>query len=217
MTSHVGWQMVLASLVLAFAIGIVIASVYTVTYHGVGYLRSFAQTIAMSALVSAFIMLAIGDDVARGLGMVGALTLVRFRTSLKDTRDLIFVFASLGLGVACGVQAFAVALIGGAMFSAASLYFAWSQFGTRKEFDLVLRFQAANDPEGEEAVHAVLRRHCRAISLIDLHATSDDGHEYAYHLKLARPGSEAALIRALGELPRVRDAAMFTRDATLEL
>ena len=147
MGTRVGWDIALASLLLSFATSMIIATVYTITYHGIGYLRSFVQTIALGGLVASLVMLAIGDDVARGLGMVGALTLIRFRTTLKDTRDLIFMFASLGIGVACGVQAFAAALLGTAMFSLAAMDLSWSDFGSRLQFDIMLRFQGPADAE----------------------------------------------------------------------
>jgi uncharacterized membrane protein YhiD involved in acid resistance len=217
MGTRVGWDIALASLLLSFATSMVIASVYIMTYYGIGYLRTFVNTIALSGLVAAIVMLAIGDDVARGLGMVGALTLIRFRTTLKDTRDLIFVFASLGVGVACGVQAFAVAVIGVFVFCLAALYLHWSEFGSRRQFDILLRFEAPTDPERGAAVRGVLERHCRALSLIDLRSSGDSRQEFAYHLKLARPGTESALIWALEQVPGVSSASMYTRDASLEL
>jgi len=61
---------------------------YTLTYQGLSYLRSFVHTLALSGVISALVMLAIGDSVAIGIGVVGALTIIRFRTTLKDTRIL---------------------------------------------------------------------------------------------------------------------------------
>jgi uncharacterized membrane protein YhiD involved in acid resistance len=217
MGTRIGWDIALASLLLSFASSMVIATVYTLTYHGIGYLRAFVQTIALSGIVAALVMLAIGDDIARGLGMVGALTLIRFRTTLKDTRDLIFVFASLGVGVACGVQAFSSAILGTLAFVLAAIYLSWSQFGSRLQFDLVLRFQAPSDPERGEQVRAVLDRYCRNLSLIDLRAAGDDAQEYAYHLKLTKVGTESSLMRDLELVPGVGGTSMFTRDASLEL
>jgi uncharacterized membrane protein YhiD involved in acid resistance len=217
MGTRVGWDIALASLLLSFATSMVIATVYTITYHGIGYLRGFVQTIALGGLVAALVMLAIGDDVARGLGMVGALTLIRFRTTLKDTRDLIFMFASLGIGVACGVQAFATALMGTLMFCLAAIYLSWSEFGSRLQFDVMLRFQGPADAEHGEQVRAVLNRYCRGLSLIDLRSAGNNVQEFAYHLKLAKQGTEVALMRELEQVPGVGAATLFTRDASLEL
>jgi uncharacterized membrane protein YhiD involved in acid resistance len=217
MGSRIGWDLALAALSLAFALSTAIAWVYVLTYQGMGYLRSFVQTLALSGVVSALVMLAIGDDIARGLGMVGALTLVRFRATLKDPRDLMFVFASLAVGVACGVQAFAVALVGTAVFLVASGYLAVSQLGTRREFDAVLRFRAPSAAEGSVELRSVLDRHCRKLSLIDLRGAGDSFQEFAYHLKLARSGSEASLVRELESIPGVEDATIVKQDTSLEL
>jgi uncharacterized membrane protein YhiD involved in acid resistance len=217
MTGRIGWDLALAALLLAFALSMVIAWIYVLTYQGVGYLRTFVQTIAMSGVVAALVMLAIGDDVARGLGMVGALTLVRFRTTLKDTRDLIFVFSSLAVGVACGVQAFGVAMAGTAVFVVTILFLTWSEFGSRREFDAVLRFRAPSRAEYEERLNWVLGRHCRKLSLINLRAAGDASQEFAYHVKLARPDAGGALMRELEGIPGVQDAIMLKQDATLEL
>jgi len=215
--TRVGWDIALASLLLAFATSMVVASIYTLTYSGIGYLRSFVQTIALSGLVAALVMLAIGDDVARGLGMVGALTLIRFRTTLKDTRDLIFVFASLGIGVACGVQAFSAAVLGTLMFALATSYLSWSQFGSRLQFDIMLRFQGPSDARHGERVRSVLDRYCRGLSLIDLRSAGTDTQEFSYHLKLTKSGTESALLRELEQVPGVGAASLYTRDASLEL
>src|SRR6187549_1070639 len=111
MEQRIGWEIALASLLLAFALSIVVAWAYSATHVGMSYLRGFTQSLAMGGIISGAVMLAIGDDVARGLGVVGALTIVRFRTTIKDTRDLMFVFASLSTGIACGVQSYAIAVV----------------------------------------------------------------------------------------------------------
>lgn len=162
-------------------------------------------------------MLAIGDDIARGLGMVGALTLVRFRATLKDPRDLMFVFASLATGVACGVQAFAVAIVGTAVFLGATVYVSVSQLGTRREFDAVLRFRAPSASDGNAALRSVLDRHCRKLSLIDLRSAGDSAQEFAYHIKLAHEGWESGLVQELEKITGVEDAVIIKQDTSLEL
>lgn len=207
----------LASLVLAFAISSTVAWVYSLTYQGVGYLRSFTQSIAMSGVVAAIAMLAIGDDIARGLGMVGALTLIRFRATLKDPRDLMFVFASLGCGVACGVQAYAAAIGGVLVFAATAMYVSWSNFGSKMRFDAVLRFRASAEPACEADVRSVLDRHTRTLSLIDVRTAGDQFQDHAYHLKLARAGGEIVLLRELEGIAGVGEATIVKHDPNLEL
>src|SRR5260221_2192998 len=112
MEVRIGWDLVLWAMLLAFALSMVVSWTYVLTYQGLSYSRGFVQTLAMGGMISTLVMLSIGDDIARGIGLVGALTVIRFRSTLKDSRDLMFIFASLALGVACGVQAFSVAVVG---------------------------------------------------------------------------------------------------------
>ena len=84
------------TLILAFILSSTIAWTYEKTFLGLSYSRNFVQGIVLSAVVAAMVMQAIGDNVGRGLGMMGALSVVRFRTSFKDPRDIMFIFAALG-------------------------------------------------------------------------------------------------------------------------
>ena len=72
----------------------------------------FVQSLAVAGVVSDLVVLAVGDNHARGIGLVGALTVIRFRSTLKDPRDLSFAFASLATGVAAGAHAYAAAVLG---------------------------------------------------------------------------------------------------------
>lgn len=76
----------------------------------------FIVGLTLGSIVTCMVMMAIGSSVAAGLGLAGGLSIIRFRTTLRDPRDLVFVFASLGLGLVCGLKAYAVALSGTALF-----------------------------------------------------------------------------------------------------
>jgi hypothetical protein len=217
MDVRVGWETALAALLLALALSIAIAWVYAATYQGVGYVRGFTQTLSLAGVVSALVMLAIGDDIARGLGLVGALTVIRFRATLKDTRDLMFVFASLTVGVACGVQAFTVALLGSAVFLLAALYLWWSPFGSRRQFDGLIRFRIGAEGENQSEVTVILHRYCREISLVNMREAGNECRECCYHVKLARTGTEATLMSALGKVEGLSGVALLKQDTSLEM
>lgn len=78
---------------------------------------NYIQSLILSSLVATTIMQAIGDNVAVGLGMLGALSIIQFRTNFRDPRDIIFMFAALGTGIACGVYGFYVAILGTILFA----------------------------------------------------------------------------------------------------
>jgi hypothetical protein len=215
---RIGWDAALWSFSLAFVLCTVISWVYVYTYQGLSYSRGFTQTLALGGLVSAMVMLAIGTDVARGLGLVGALTVIRFRTTLKDTRDLLFVFASLAIGVACGVQSFSIAVMGTVVYGLAAIYVSWSGFGSRRHFDAVLRLHLPALERCEEAFKQVLRQHCRTFVLINLREVGATGgvHEHSYHIKMRDPDLKGELITHLNKVPGLSGVSLLMQDTTIE-
>lgn len=109
----------------SFLLSTLLAFVYERTSRGLLVSGAFIQALVLSSVVSSSIMQAIGDSLARGMGMLGALAIIRFRTSLQNPRNIIFMFASMGIGIACGVYGFNVAFIGTLTFCtvAVVLYF----------------------------------------------------------------------------------------------
>jgi len=93
-------------------IGLLIFVVYRVTHTGEVYSARFNVSLVMLALISTMVMTAIGSNVALSLGLVGALSIVRFRTVIRDSRDTMFIFWAVAVGVCCGVKAYVLALIG---------------------------------------------------------------------------------------------------------
>jgi hypothetical protein len=215
---RIAWQGALVALLLAFVLSTAVAWVYVITHQGISYSRAFVQTIALGGIVSALVMLAIGNDIARGLGLVGALTVVRFRTNVKDTRDLLFVFTSLGLGVACGVQSFGVAVIATVVFSLAAAQLSWAGFGSKRQFDAVLRLHLPSGEETDRACQAVMRRHCRSYLLVSLREVGAGGalQEHAYQIKLVDPRGKGDLVTALRSIPGMSGVTLLMQDTSLE-
>ena len=97
-TIKLHWQSVLLSFLCAFFLSSIIAIVYERTFQGLSWSRGLMQSMVLGSIITCLLMIAIGDNVARGIGIVGSLAIVRFRTNLRDPRDLVFLFAALGAG-----------------------------------------------------------------------------------------------------------------------
>lgn len=132
---------------LSFILSVMIAFTYEKTFQGLSYSRNYVQALVLSPVVASTVMQAIGDSLASGLGMMGALAIIRFRTSLKDPRDIIFMFASLAAGISCGVNAYSIAIVGTFGFCLISFFLYFSPFGQASSFDGMLRFNLLNDQE----------------------------------------------------------------------
>lgn len=100
------------------ALGIFIFFVYKRTFTGVLYSLSFNISILMVAMITSMIIMLIGSNLAISLGMVGALSIVRFRSAVKEPRDLAFLFWAIGVGLASGTGAFLIAAIGSVFLAA---------------------------------------------------------------------------------------------------
>jgi uncharacterized membrane protein YhiD involved in acid resistance len=204
-----------SSLALALALSFALSALYTATYQGVSYLKGFAQTIALAGLTSATVMLCVGDSIARGIGIFGAVNLVQLRSTIKDTRDLMFVFAALAIGVACGVGAWSIGLLAAGLFSVAILFQNFTDFGSRRGVSAVLRVKVS--AQGLAALPAVLSKHTSSAMLSSSRSLgTDGGAEQTWQLRLSGPPAQAAL---LSELPGVgaADASLLLQDDSLEV
>ena len=88
----------------ALVIGILLSVVYRLTHTGLSYSQSFSQTVVFVSLIVAIVMMVIGGSLARAFALVGALSIIRFRTVLKDTKDMAYIFGALALGMAAGTS-----------------------------------------------------------------------------------------------------------------
>jgi hypothetical protein len=103
------WDVVLV-LSLSFLLSLVIGWVYKKTYQGVSYTQSYVHTLTLMTMVVAVIMLIVGSSIARAFALVGALSIVRFRNAIKDTRDVGFIFFAMAMGMAVGTRFYVLAI-----------------------------------------------------------------------------------------------------------
>jgi uncharacterized membrane protein YhiD involved in acid resistance len=99
------------SLTLSFLLSCVIGIVYRRTHQNVSYSQSYVQTLIIMGVVISVIMLIVGSNVARAFALVGALSIIRFRNALKETRDVGYIFLVMGVGMACGTRFYLLAII----------------------------------------------------------------------------------------------------------
>ena len=105
----------LISILVSLVLGLLIFMAYRLTYSGVAYSKRFNVSLVMLSMITTMVMAVISNNIALSLGMVGALSIVRFRTAVKDSRDTTFIFWCIGVGICCGVAQFALAAIGSAV------------------------------------------------------------------------------------------------------
>ncbi|HRV96542.1 MAG TPA: DUF4956 domain-containing protein, partial [Anaerolineae bacterium] len=102
---------IMFSIIISFLLALIIAYVYKITYKGVSYTQSYVHTLIMMTMVVAVIMLIIGSNIARAFSLVGALSIIRFRNAVKDTRDVGYIFFAMAVGMAAGTRFYLVAVM----------------------------------------------------------------------------------------------------------
>jgi uncharacterized membrane protein YhiD involved in acid resistance len=206
------------TVLLAFALSTLIALTYEKTFRGLSYSRNFVQALILSGVVAATVMQAIGDSLASGLGMLGALAIIRFRTTLRDARDIVFMFASLAAGLACGVNVYSVAVAGTAGFCVIAVVLYFSPFGQENYYDGMLRFNIENDSETRLMLEKILSAYCRAFALITLRDMAQgDRLDYAYHVKLKKGKNKSDFIEALRKIDSIRGVSLLLQETTIDL
>ncbi len=206
------------TLILTFILSSVIAWTYEKTFLGLSYSRNFVQAIVLSAVVAATVMQAIGDNVGRGLGMMGALSVVRFRTSFKDPRDIMFVFASLGAGIGCGVYAWGAAVGGTIAFCMVAFLLSRTGLGTKHFFDGMLRFALPNEPKVRGQIEDIMKSSLKTFILITMREVDGGARlDVAYQIRLRATKPAAEILSDLSKIEGISDVQFMMQDATTEM
>lgn len=212
------WQMVALCLLFSFVLCQLIAAVYSWTFRGLSYSRGFVVSLALTGVVATLLMLAVGTSVARGLGLLGTLAIIRFRSTLRDVRDMMFVFASLAVGISVGVQAFSVAAVGTVFFCLFVVHLTFAPFGSRRQYDGLLRLTTPSDPHTDDALRRLLGRHCSTFVLVNLREIAQGSLlEHAYQIKLREPSYRDKLLAAIRTLEGIEDVSLLFQDPAMEV
>ena len=195
-------DMVLA-LVLACLIGLYIVFVYRRTYSGVMYSASFSATLVALALVTTLVILAVSSNVLLSLGMVGALSIVRFRTPVKEPLDIVFLFWCIAAGIVLAAGLIPLALLGSAFIGAVLLAFS-ARRNVDRPYLLVMR---AASEEVARAAETLVRARARAASLKSK-SVQPGSIELDFEVRLVRERSE--LVDELAAMEGVSGVALVS-------
>jgi uncharacterized membrane protein YhiD involved in acid resistance len=188
----------LINLFLALASGLVIGVVYKATHRGLTYSQNFVVTLVLMCITVSAVMMVIGSNLARAFALVGALTIVRFRTVIKDTRDTAFVFFSLTEGIASGTGNYLLSAVSTLFISAVALALYKTNYGAYMRSEYVIRFRFDRDT-GTEAVYAKLIKEKTSRSALIHIEPSDDGRylTLSYDITLKHGITAASLVSSI--------------------
>ncbi|MBT3296444.1 MAG: DUF4956 domain-containing protein [Verrucomicrobia bacterium] len=211
-------EQIACSLLMSFVLCSVLSFIYRVTFQGLSYSRAFIHTMILGGMVVAMMIMAIGNNLARGLGILGTLAIVRFRTPIRDSRDMMFLFVCLGVGIACGAGTYGVAIIGTIMISAAALLLNYSPYASRRSYEGLLTFVVPSDSGNDRTISDTMELCCASFHMIAMReAVQGDAVEYSYQVRLLDPSYQQELIEKLTTVEGLENAQLLMQRTTVEL
>ncbi len=207
---------ILTNLVLACVLCVMVSMVYSKTHKGLSYSQSFAHTIVFVGVIVAVVMMIIGGSLARAFALVGALSIIRFRTVVKDTKDTAFIFASLAAGMAAGTSNYLVALVGTGFIMLVAFGLYWTNFGATYKSEFLLRFVFRGDADSEpyiEKMNTYASRH----NLLNMEASGDgETMLLTYDISLKRNKNANQLVTEISAVAGVSEVALIAAKADVD-
>ena len=185
------------SLVLALCLG----WVYRATHKGVSYSQTYVHTLVLFGTVVAFIMLIVGSNVARAFTMVGALSIIRFRHAVKESRDIAFVFMVMAIGMACGTRFYMLAVFGTICLSGAVIMMTKLNMFAKVVRERILIVRVPSAMKYDEVFAEVFRKFLDEFNLISLETVGEGGtfQEAVYSVVLKPRAETDRFIEAVRE------------------
>jgi uncharacterized membrane protein YhiD involved in acid resistance len=205
---------VLTNLSVSLACGIVIALVYRYIYKGPSYIATYVNSLVLLSLITTLVIMVIGNNLARAFGLVGAMSIIRFRTAVRDVQDIVYIFFALAVGMASGVGLYAIAVSGTLLICLVSVVLVTFNFGSPGKSEYVLQLIYQPSKATEKEISGILGKYCRGVRLTNLKSQGEGQDVEAFYLfSLRRKYRSTELVEEFTSLSeKVRFNLYFDQD-----
>lgn len=201
---------------IAFIFGILIATLYRFTYQGFSYSTDFVNTLIIITMVTAVVIMVIGNNLARAFGLVGAMSIIRFRTALKESRDIAFVFFGLAAGMAAGAGNHMIGMVAIPMISLIILILQWTTYGKKESNDFLVKFWMVPGDVDEPVYQSVFSIYLSQYNMINIRsARLGQFLELTFNVRLKKPQQSQLFIKDLSALEGIERASIIVSESSL--
>ena len=193
---------VLLALGLSFVLGLFIFLIYKKTYQGVMYSDSFGISLIAMSMITSLVIIAVTSNVVLSLGMVGALSIVRFRTAIKEPMDIAFLFWSIAVGIVLGAGLLPLAIIGSVIIGIVIVVFSTRKIGDTP-YILVVNCE---NKEAETAVNELIKEAKK--SLLKSKSVNKSGVELTYEVRIKEESTD--FVNKISETLGVTNAVLVS-------
>ena len=199
--NQTSWLTIILSLVLAFAVGLFIAFIYRRNFRGVMYSNNFSLTLVMMTLITCPVVMCIHESLSLSMGMVGALSIVRFRTAVKDPLDTAYMFWALTMGILLGAGEFFLTALAAVGIAALITVLVHIQSKSLSSFLLVIRMGEEAERSANQLISSIRSQQLKSKTV------SSNGIEATYEVRVDKPD---ALLAKLRTIPGIYDATLVS-------
>tara|TARA_X000001036_G_C20563494_1_gene759487 strand:- start:115 stop:798 length:684 start_codon:yes stop_codon:yes gene_type:complete len=166
---------ILVNIILSFFLGLFISYIYKITHKGMSYSQSFMITNIFIAMIVCMVIMIIGNSIARAFALVGALSIIRFRTVVKDTKDIAYIFWSLASGMAAGTGSYYIAIIVTTIISVVAIILFKTNYGSIYKSEFLLQFRYDKDEKISTPIYNdVFKELCKSTTLLNSEISGDN-------------------------------------------
>lgn len=196
---------------LSFVLSAFIGWIYKITHRGSSYTQSFVFTLVLNGMVVALVMMIVGSNIARAFSLVGALSIIRFRNAVKETRDVGFIFFTMAIGMAVGTQFYTLAVIGAVVISLLILLMVRFNWFAQEMANQILRIQVPGDVSFEELFESVFLKYTSTADLIAVDSIqSGTLTELTYSIGLKKPSAVDQFLATIKKLNNNNKVTLVT-------
>ena len=211
-------QEIVINLILSFILGLIISVVYKYTHKGLSYSQSFMITNIFVAVIVCMVIMIIGNSLARAFALVGALSIIRFRTVVKDTKDTAYIFWSLAAGMASGTGSYFLAVAGTIIITSIALILDKTNFGSIIKSEFILQFRTiSNNSEISKLFNKTISKFSKSSTLLSSESSEDgESIKLSFDIVLKEDQSQTQLLSELSKIKGLKEIVIIAAKSDVD-
>ena len=211
-------QEIIINLILSFILGLIISVIYKFTHKGLSYSQSFMITNIFVAVIVCMVIMIIGNSLARAFALVGALSIIRFRTVVKDTKDTAYIFWSLAAGMAAGTGSYFLAISGTFIISSIALILHKTNFGSIIKSEFILQFRTpSNNSEISKLFNKTISKFSKSSTLLSSESSEDsESIKVSFDIVLKDELKQTDLLSELSKIKGLKEIVIIAAKSDVD-
>jgi len=202
---------IIGNISVALLCSVFISYFYKKTYNGPGYLNSFANALILLSLITAVVIMIIGNNLARAFGLVGAMSIIRFRTAVKETHDIVYIFFSLTIGMAAGVGLHSLAILGTLFIGLVSYVISKMDSENGEKKNTLLEFQLENgSKEITTEYQNIISKYTKKVKLLNIKTLDNQKMLVSYYIRFKKNNQNIDLVNQLQNIEGIKNITLFS-------